>query len=383
MTAFNNIKTNNWPAASNDLEDFLVLELPLNDQAALTSSRRDIVAGRTVLHPKRTLTNTGASMVAAVATGVDYGATGFTKSSNWRTDYAQPEIGLFNGDGTATQAAVAGNNAEHWYAFPTPLTNVTKVETRMGHDGNQSARAHMGNGTTGYVSSTGSGVYFTVYSGAATTFSKIGWRSNNGSGASIYDIRVTDDTGSYVLTSTVPNKKHYDDNADFGSTSEDKYLTVPASPDFSFGNDPWCIECWAYIRSTPGDGTAIWDFDTSVGYTNEEWICGYLGSGLVYFYWGSSSNYHGISTSYTANQWQHWAWTWDGTTARLFKDGTLAASSTTTNKSAGWGSATRDITIGKQNLGSRFGDQVIQDLRFYKGVAKYTANFTPPGAILG
>ena len=45
MTAFDNIKVNNWPATSNGFEDFLVLELPLNDQAALTSSRRDIVAG--------------------------------------------------------------------------------------------------------------------------------------------------------------------------------------------------------------------------------------------------------------------------------------------------------------------------------------------------
>ena len=35
MTAFDNIKVNNWPATSNGFEDFLVLELPLNDQAAL------------------------------------------------------------------------------------------------------------------------------------------------------------------------------------------------------------------------------------------------------------------------------------------------------------------------------------------------------------
>ena len=35
MTAFDNIKTNNWPSESNDFEDFLVLELPLNDDASL------------------------------------------------------------------------------------------------------------------------------------------------------------------------------------------------------------------------------------------------------------------------------------------------------------------------------------------------------------
>ena len=377
MTAFNNIKTNNWPSASNDLEDFLVLELPLNDQAALTSSRRDIVAGRTVLHPKRTLTNTGASM--AVATPTIYAANVKLHTYIYSTPSVLtvngttvPRGSAANGDVTYIVAVNGNLNTIAWSydSGSGPYCYMKGIEVDYG-DGN--GYQLLTDGTTNY-SNLISGSVESAYPLSNLFGGTIGSGYTNGTRAV--------NPGTLTLN-LAGNKKHYDDNTDFGSTSEDKYLTVPASPDFSFGNDPWCIECWAYIRSTPGDGTAIWDFDTNVGYTTEEWICGYLGSGLVYFYWGSSSNYHGISTSYTANQWQHWAWTWDGTTARLFKDGTLAASSTTTYKSAGWGSATRDITIGKQNLGSRFGDQLIQDLRFYKGVAKYTANFTPPGAILG
>ena len=68
MTAFNSIKTNNWPAASNYLEDFLVLKLPLNDQASLTESL-PVNAGGTVLYQKAALTN---SSTISEATGSNH-----------------------------------------------------------------------------------------------------------------------------------------------------------------------------------------------------------------------------------------------------------------------------------------------------------------------
>ena len=60
MTAFDNIKTNNWPSSTTDpFEDFCVLKLPLNNLASLTESL-PVVAGSKALFPKRTLTNSGA-----------------------------------------------------------------------------------------------------------------------------------------------------------------------------------------------------------------------------------------------------------------------------------------------------------------------------------
>lgn len=375
MTAFNNIKTNNWPAASNDLEDFLVLELPLNDQAALTTSRA-IVAGSTVLHPKRTLTNTGASM--AVATTTPYAANVKLHTYIYNTPSVLtvngttvPRGSAANGDVTFTVAVNGNLNTIAW-AYDSssgPYCYMRGIEVDYG-DGN--GYQLLTDGTTNY-SNLISGSVESAYPLSNLFGGTIGSGYTNGTRAV--------NPGTLTLN-LAGNKKHYDDNADFGTTSEDKYLTVPASTNFSFGNDPWCIECWANIRSVGSDGTAIFDFNAGAGYTSEEWICGYCLGSDVWFYWGNGS-YLGISATLTTNQWQHWAWTWDGTTARLFRDGTLAASTTTTNKSAGWGSSTREITIGKQNLLSRFGDQLIQDFRIYKGVAKYTANFTPPGAILG
>ena len=381
MTAFDNIKTNNWPATSNEFEDFLVLELPLNDEAALTSSRRDIVAGSKVLFPKQTLTNSGGTLEVA-RNQPDYGATGFTKSTNWRTDYANPEVGIFNGDGTSTQAAVDGTNDEHWFGFATALTNVTKVETRMGHDGNQSARAYMGNGTTSYVSSAAHATYFTVYSGAATTFSKMGWRSDNGSGASVYDIRITDDTGTYVLTNNENKKKHYGNNVVFTAATQPgsgNRLSVDNFDGFSMqANESWCFE--AYINPTQVSDSTLF------GVGNSGFAYRIIG-GTPYLYVGGTGNILSTGTI-PVDTWTHIAVSRDVNTLRSFINGTQVGSNTTNTST--WDVTTgtgAGVFIGAANLTNvsppnyHF-DGRIQDLRFYKGAAKYTSNFTPPSAIL-
>ena len=369
MTAFDNIKTNNWPSASNDFEDFLVLELPLNNQAALTSSRRDIVAGSKVLTPKRTLTNSGGVNMQYARVQPDYGATGFTKSSNWRTDYDDPEDGIFNGDGTSTQAAIDGSNDEHWFAFATPLTNVTKVETRMGHDGNQSARAYMGSGTTNYISTTAHATYFTVYSGAATTFSKMGWRSNNGSGASVYDIRITDDTGTYVLTSNENSKKHYDNNAYFNGSS----TLLLSNSGITLGGD-YCIECYFRTTGQPGEHTRIFEMKPA----NVAFYV-YGSHKQPYVQVGSGSSLTGPNNSWSTDTWHHFATTRQSGTTRLFIDGVEKASGSTT---AAFDIGTT-INLNGNSTGSYRWVGAMQDFRIYNGAAKYTSNFTPPGAILG
>ena len=362
----------------------MVLKLPLNDQAALTTSPA-IVAGSKVLYPKRTLTNTGVSLEAH---DPNAGTIIKISSSEYSTSGTVSNAGnLFDGD-TSTTVSSADGARIYW----TPASNISVTKFEVYFSSSYSGYkigVEVTGGSSQVITKSNPGnspgwVEFTSIAGDTIGPSnQIKFRSyrSNDTDPGILGINAVRVNDKIVTTTGGAPKKHYDNHADFGTTSEDKYLTVPASTNFSFGNDPWCIECWANIRSVGSDGTAIFDFNAGAGYTSEEWICGYCLGSDVWFYWGNGS-YLGISATLTTNQWQHWAWTWDGTTARLFRDGTLAASTTTTNKSAGWGSFTREITIGKQNLLSRFGDQLIQDFRIYKGVAKYTANFTPPGAIL-
>ena len=84
MTAFDNIKTNNWPSSTTDpFEDFCVLKLPLNDQASLTESL-PVVAGSQALFPKRTLTNIG---VNAKRAGDGVTDTGTITGSPWDANH--------------------------------------------------------------------------------------------------------------------------------------------------------------------------------------------------------------------------------------------------------------------------------------------------------
>ena len=384
MTAFDNIKVNNWPATSNDLEDFLVLKLPLNDTASLSESL-PVNAGSQELFPKRTLTNSNVKAKRAGVSITDAGTiTGSPYDANHAMEFAfRDGYDTYGQPATSQSAAFASSGGTYKIVFADGGYSVSQNIVLKFYINGGNIKVNAGEtDEQEFTSSDGSG--FQTWTIAASSVSQLkNVQLTNSSNTGPYWSGIYVD-GVQLANPPGGSKKHYDNNADFGTSSEDTYLTIPASSDFSFGTAPWCIECWAYIRSTPTNGTAIWDFDTGSGYTSEEWISSYTQGGVVWFYCGHSG-YDGINATYTANQWQHWAWTWDGTTARLFRDGTVAASTTTTNKSAGWGSATRNITIGKQNYDSpnRFGDQQIQDLRFYKGIAKYTANFTPQVAILG
>ena len=103
-------------------------------------------------------------------------------------------------------------------------------------------------------------------------------------------------------------------------------------------------------------------------------------SGQIYLYfrtgtWVYMNYYGGTRTTVTENVWYHIAFTRSGDTWRLFLNGTvedtLTSSSNMTNGSSG------SLDIGQANgLGPMAG--WIDDLRITVGVARYTSNFTPP-----
>ena len=384
MTAFDNIKVNNWPATSNEFEDFLVLKQPLNDTASFTESL-PVNAGSKLLHPKRTLTNSGAS---SVETGTSYSAL-----ISGTPDSSYPLSNLFGG----TIGTGYTNGTRHTNPGTLTLTltslNITVTNVRLSTYIYNTPSTFTVNGTTvPRGSGNGDKEYVVAVNGQLNT---IAWSYDSGSGPYCYMRGIEVDYGDgngYQLLTDAPGgiKKHYDNNAIFNGSSAFIYH----EPDllFNLGTDDWAIECWFKKDNLTATGQ-LFQLGLEVYYTNNIEIAVNTNGAIQYHMYGNSTNTEGFTSSngvVTAGTWHHMACTRQGTTFRGFLDGVQLGSWT---KAANWnvGSSTaahNSPTIGARTNGSRaamhlyFGG-VIQDFRIYRGNAKYTANFTPPGAILG
>lgn len=148
------------------------------------------------------------------------------------------------------------------------------------------------------------------------------------------------------------------------------WLTIPGGDRFAFGTGDFTIECWIN-KPAAGNGPIIDARGSSVAAPYALYVDG---SNFPYFYDGTS---YTSSVAITNNQWNHVAVTRSSGTLRIFVNGTQGYSGTvTTNMTAG-----STIFIGGQNFSSPATmTGYIDDLRITKGVARYTANFTPPTA---
>jgi hypothetical protein len=154
------------------------------------------------------------------------------------------------------------------------------------------------------------------------------------------------------------------------------YISAPTSDIFDLaGNVVWTIEGWFYWSSVSGEQTLVEKF---TGGTGPGWTLYKLNtSNAIGFYSGSSATFSNAIGTVTSGQWYHVALTRDAAgTVRGFLDGTLNASGTYSigNNSTG------NLYIGARNGSANYMNGYVQDLRITKGLARYTANFTPPTA---
>lgn len=172
----------------------------------------------------------------------------------------------------------------------------------------------------------------------------------------------------------IATKKFGVSSAYFDSLGD--YLSVPYSSAFVLQSSDFTIEAWVYV-------TALQSAANFICLRRENanvFAFHVLPSGyLEYQYWDASNVSYSLvaTTSITLNQWAHVAVTRVGSVYRLFLDGVkvsesvLATTPREDSLSALWiggHGSTPDRTI----------NGYIDDLRITKGVARYTANFTPP-----
>ena len=164
------------------------------------------------------------------------------------------------------------------------------------------------------------------------------------------------------------------------------YLGLSSSSDFTTGTGNFTLELWYYpvskVKAYPRIfqvGTSIWNTADNWAFldrhndanTKFSWACVALGGNAILM---------SSSTTVTNNTWYHLAVVRDGSTFRLFVDG--AQEDTYTNTGAVTSSASTAAWVGSAaGASDSTGNGYIDDLRFTKGIARYTANFTPPGEL--
>jgi len=189
---------------------------------------------------------------------------------------------------------------------------------------------------------------------------------------------IVDETGRNVIE-TVGNaqidtgvKKYGTGSMQFDGTGD--YLTIQTSPQLDFGTGDFTIEFWLYLNSIDSTSSVLskGSYGPYLVYTTGSELTFYSSSN------GSSwtvSDLRITSGNLTTSNWHHVAVTRSGNTFRTFFNGSLANSTTSSHSLV---VNTTNLDIGRDRSSGNEINGYIDDFRITKGVARYTAGFTPP-----
>jgi hypothetical protein len=160
------------------------------------------------------------------------------------------------------------------------------------------------------------------------------------------------------------------------------YLSIADNALLELGSGDFTIELQLYIASDASNEKAIAQKGAwPTGGVTASWLIYFGGLNELSFYASSGGTSWNIAsdrrfaTGIARASWHHIAVTRSGTTFRGFFNGVTAFTFTS---SAALFDSSSGLTIGSGNAGSNAIKGHIDDLRITKGVARYTANFTPP-----
>jgi hypothetical protein len=173
----------------------------------------------------------------------------------------------------------------------------------------------------------------------------------------------------------------------FNGTTQ--YLTVPDSINLQLPTQDFTLECWFYLIGSPTSGTVCTLIQKgTTAFSNFEYqfavlnTSGTLRLRLAYSTNGASGTAvvsTATSGDISLNTWYHAALTRSGTSANLWLNGGLVLNTTIAATIYTGSSA---VSVGANTQSIQLINGYISNLRVVKGTAVYTANFTPPQAIL-
>lgn len=191
------------------------------------------------------------------------------------------------------------------------------------------------------------------------------------------DIGLSDFKGN--PTTITGNTHRSNVNSKFGGYSarfdgNGDYILLPNTSLFDF-TGPFTIECWVYLLALP----AQWCGVVSRYYEASSLGWRLLINSTAHFSFvdanGVVRGVNGLNLS--LNTWTHLAVTWDGSYYRVFVDGAVGTPYALGLPPKAVVTAMAPL-VGATNISNWYMNGYIDDLRITKGVARYTANFTPP-----
>jgi len=188
--------------------------------------------------------------------------------------------------------------------------------------------------------------------------------------------RRQDSSGNYYIAGI------FDETTPMGTTNSvlfngtNQYLTVPANTNLVLSGSSYTVEWWMYPLLVNGTQQDLIDKNTAGNYA---YTFRMETDNTLTFYTDTPSVGSNLKTAaLVANTWYHIAATYDGTTTRLFLNGSLSASNNTTFAINAAYDTSQTLYIGARSyLSSMLYKGYISNIRIVKGTALYTSAFTP------
>jgi hypothetical protein len=161
------------------------------------------------------------------------------------------------------------------------------------------------------------------------------------------------------------------------------YGEVAYDADFDFGNADFTVELWYYPLSQQSDSYIIAVNDNS---SQSAWAQAVIegvsvGSGMKIEggSYDSGMKWTAYSSEIALNTWHHLAYVRYNNKVYMYVNGTATDSGTTIGSLR---NNSTSVLIGRRSHGT-YTNAYLDDIRITKGLARYTANFTPPTEALG
>jgi len=316
--------------------------------------------------------------------------------NDWQLDTASSKIRFQHTSGNFSGATTLQDNTWYHVAVVREGTGTNQIKIYLNgevdatstvsenFDGTGGIRVGVNRGSSyyldGYLSDTrvvnGTAVYTSAFTPPTSPLTAI---TNTALLLNFQDSAIPDLSGLNNIDTVGNAKVGASDPTKYGSNAmkfdgSGDYLELLNNENLTLSTGDFTIEFWAYANSTTNSPYFIDGRTTATA--NEVVPSLYINSGN-YEYWVSGAA-RITGGAFPLNQWVHVALVRNGTTTTLYSNGTSTGSFTDT-----YDYVSNGLTIGqRKNTSNQSLDGYIDDFRITNGVARYTANFTPPTAAL-